>query len=666
MLENKIKRISKNKKPLFSVVNSVVSARMLQPLRKCGIPTITLIHEFNAYIRPQAILNDVAQYSSYLVFSSRLTRDDIVSNNPQIGYSRMKIIPQGKCDEEMVRIGQQDYNQESCNKNQLSSFIRTLDKDTTLILGAGQIQPRKGVDIFIAVAKQITHSIENKKVQFVWIGSGYDPNNDFNVSLWLKDQISRSELTDKLRIFDESSEYQSLMERSDIFLMTSRLDPLPNVAIDALYKGKPVHCFKDACGIADLLETEKLLESNLVAGYLNIHEMASQVSSLISHKSTYNQVSKLCQTRSREWFNMEKYIQEINSIGIHASKIEKVIEDNHKYLLQNRVKIRGFRNQKGFFDRKAAIKNYLMSWQNEVWPKKPEPGFHPGVYRDTMMDSGNLEDPYVNYLKNNRPRGIWNSELIKIFENKIQIMRDIKSDVALHIHVYYPELLDDILMKLSHNKTKPHIYITCPGNISQEKLVVSVEKSGQTLKDIITVPNLGRDIGPLIIELGKQLDSNYNIYGHLHTKKSVSLDPKSSKRWREYLLRNLLGTEQLSMADLIIDDLTRNKNIGLVFPDDPTCVGWGGNYEYAINISKQLEIDKLPRSFNFPVGTMFWAKSGALTSLYELKIGWKDLPREPLEYDGTILHAIERLITIVAQKNGYKYKMTYVSDFDRS
>ena len=48
--------------------------------------------------------------------------------------------------------------------------------------------------------------------------------------------------------------------------------------------------------------------------------------------------------------------------------------------------------------------------------KKPEPGFHPGIYRDTMMDSGNLEDPYVNYLKNNRPRGIWNSELINIQE----------------------------------------------------------------------------------------------------------------------------------------------------------------------------------------------------------------------------------------------------------
>ena len=181
-------------------------------------------------------------------------------------------------------------------------------------------------------------SLENKKVQFVWIGSGYDPNNDFNVSLWLKDQINRSGLTDKLHIFDESPEYQSLMEESDIFLMTSRLDPLPNVAIDALYKGKPVHCFKDACGIADLLETEVLLKSNLVAGYLNIDEMAGQVSSLISQKSTYNQVSNLCQTRSREWFNMEKYIQEINSIGIHASKIEKVIEDNHKYLMQNRVK----------------------------------------------------------------------------------------------------------------------------------------------------------------------------------------------------------------------------------------------------------------------------------------------------------------------------------------
>ena len=38
-------------------------------------------------------------------------------------------------------------------------------------------------------------------------------------------------------MIDHSNEYKRLMDRADIFLVTSRLDPLPNVAIDALTYG---------------------------------------------------------------------------------------------------------------------------------------------------------------------------------------------------------------------------------------------------------------------------------------------------------------------------------------------------------------------------------------------------------------------------------------------
>ena len=43
------------KKPKYAIVNSIVSARCIQPLRASGIPVITLIHEFSAYIRPKSL-----------------------------------------------------------------------------------------------------------------------------------------------------------------------------------------------------------------------------------------------------------------------------------------------------------------------------------------------------------------------------------------------------------------------------------------------------------------------------------------------------------------------------------------------------------------------------------------------------------------------------------
>jgi lipopolysaccharide biosynthesis protein len=43
---------------------------------------------------------------------------------------------------------------------------------------------------------------------------------------------------------------------------------------------------------------------------------------------------------------------------------------------------------------------------------------------------------------------------------------------------------------------------------------------------------------------------------------------------------------------------------------------------------------------------MFWARTCALTRLIELNLGWNDYPQEPLPYDGTLLHAIERLLPL--------------------
>ena len=92
---------------------------------------------------------------------------------------------------------------------------------------------------------------------------------DFNVSLWIKDQIEKSGLQNNIFILDHSAEYNHLMQRADIFMVTSRLDPLPNVAIDALVKGTPVMCFEKACGLESLYKEEEVLEEFLLVPYLD-------------------------------------------------------------------------------------------------------------------------------------------------------------------------------------------------------------------------------------------------------------------------------------------------------------------------------------------------------------------------------------------------------------
>jgi lipopolysaccharide biosynthesis protein len=51
--------------------------------------------------------------------------------------------------------------------------------------------------------------------------------------------------------------------------------------------------------------------------------------------------------------------------------------------------------------------------------------------------------------------------------------------------------------------------------------------------------------------------------------------------------------------------------------------------------------------------------------MFELKLGWDDYPEEPLPSDGTVLHALERLLPFVARHGGFRFATTNVPGVTR-
>ena len=135
--------------------------------------------------------------------------------------------------------------------------------------------------------------------------------------------------------------------------------------------------------------------------------------------------------------------------------------------------------------------------------------------------------------------------------------------------------------------------------------------------------------------------------GHLHTKKSVGVaSAEVIEKWRTFLLENLLGSQSNRMMDRILGAMSNSPAIGMVFPDDPNLVGWDKNKPFAEELAERLGITELPENFSFPVGTMFWARVDALRRFWALGLDWEDYPEEPIPIDGTILHALERLLPL--------------------
>jgi lipopolysaccharide biosynthesis protein len=70
-------------------------------------------------------------------------------------------------------------------------------------------------------------------------------------------------------------------------------------------------------------------------------------------------------------------------------------------------------------------------------------------------------------------------------------------------------------------------------------------------------------------------------------------------------------------------------------------------------------------SFDFPAGSFFWCRPRAMQPLLSLGLDWTDYPEEPLSHDGTILHAIERMLTFSCEEAGFEYRTVHVADTSR-
>ena len=139
-------------------------------------------------------------------------------------------------------------------ERELREAIRPKGTESELVvLGCGTVHIRKGIDLFLMCAAAVTSLSPKRSVRFVWVGHGYNPEGDWEYSSYLADQIARSGLEGHVAVIDETTELKSAYALADVFLLTSRLDPMPNVAIDAALRGMPVICFDGTTGIADLL-----------------------------------------------------------------------------------------------------------------------------------------------------------------------------------------------------------------------------------------------------------------------------------------------------------------------------------------------------------------------------------------------------------------------------
>jgi glycosyltransferase involved in cell wall biosynthesis len=652
----------------FAIVNSIVSHRVLPALANFFIPTISLIHEFSVYIRPKDVIVETVRWSTELVFSTSLTHENAIDDNPELKNHRFLILPQGRCAPSVAEMDTASLEKE---KVRVLNVLRPEGSpaETVVVLGIGTVQMRKGVDLFIDCAARVMRSAAGRSFRFVWIGMGYDPEKDLGYSMYLADQIQRAELQDHVFFMEETENIEAAYEAADILLISSRLDPLPNIGIDAMTHGLPLVCFEKTTGIADILIANGLREE-CVAPYLDTAKMASQVMAFANSELLSRKVGEEMQQIARKEFDMENYVFKLEQLGLASG--ERMIQEKKDI---PEISSSGLARPDFFLPPRVkrlspdeALRYYVRTWASRIERRKPFPGFHPGIFQEQYQADESGGNPLANYLRAGQPAGPWRYDLITSEETAKRLPSKVR--IALHLHVYYPDLLPEILDRLNKNEVRPDLFISVPTeSVRKEVQELVLENYSGRVIEVQSAPNRGRDIGPFLTAFGATFAEHYDMVGHFHTKKTTTIKDESiGKDWHIFLMENLLGGRG-QMADIILGHLASDPSIGMIFPDDPNVepyvTGWGQNKPYAEAFGQRLGIDELPENPLFPVGTMFWARVEALRPLFDLDLGWQDYPTEPLPYDGSMLHALERLLPLVAAKKGFRSVLTNVPGLTR-
>lgn len=155
---------------------------------------------------------------------------------------------------------------------------------------------------------------------------------------------------------------------------------------------------------------------------------------------------------------------------------------------------------------------------------------------------------------------------------------------------------------------------------------------------------------------GARLATNDYI-GHVHTKQSVYILGKMDG-WREYLFRQLLGSED--QVRRICAMFQGDLNTGIICPQNYEHLPyrgntWLSNKALGFEMCWRMGITDVPEGyFDCPAGSMFWARSRAIQALFSAGIKLTDFPVEAGHAGGSLAHCVERLLVLVARHAGYK------------
>lgn len=290
--ENLFEELGSNK---YDIIygNTVLASRVIPQLIN-SLPSAKLILHIHEL---KKITSDYKRYLEFLrnlenveyIAASKLTQENLVQEH-HILKEKIHLIYE--------YIDLQKIENSELYKKENNFFV---------ITGSGLVQTRKGYDIFMAIAKRGTQKYPDIPFLFKWIGKIPE-----NLKYYLNTDIQNSGLSNQLQFIGELKNPYNEFYNSDVFLMTSREDPFPLVAVEHAAFGKPIVCFDKVTGIPELVEDN----AGIIVPYFDIEAACDALAVLYNDKNKYQSYSISAKEKAQNY-----------DIEIQVPKILNIIEN---------------------------------------------------------------------------------------------------------------------------------------------------------------------------------------------------------------------------------------------------------------------------------------------------------------------------------------------------
>jgi glycosyltransferase involved in cell wall biosynthesis len=253
--------------PEAVVCNTVLSSQATQACRRRGLPVIQLINELPTTVHAngwdQHVI-DIASAARRMVFVSDFSRRAFLAD-----FS----LDAQQC--EVVHPGWLEHDRGQRDGDRSRRTIRRelgIPAESMIVLGCGHIHPRKGVDLFLQVARQVLASPDMQSAHFVWIGDG-----DHRDRQWIEHDRSLLEHQERIHLLGSRHEINRWFDGADLYLLSSREDPYPIVCVQSMAAGVPVLAFANAGGAAEAIHEG----TGVVVPFLDTQAMSSAICDLL-------------------------------------------------------------------------------------------------------------------------------------------------------------------------------------------------------------------------------------------------------------------------------------------------------------------------------------------------------------------------------------------------